>query len=85
MLFSTSGHSLNVVAAATRARDLGLTVWALSGPRPNPLADTAHEALSIDALATSTVQELHLVALHLVCAAFDRALVAVPMLNGAAS
>ena len=46
----------------------------MTGPRPNPLAEHSTEACSVDAPYTATVQELHLVALHIVCAAFDRAL-----------
>lgn len=74
VLLSTSGRSPNVVEAATRARDCGLTVWALTGPAPNPLADFAHEAIAVEAEFTATVQELHLVALHILCAALDSAL-----------
>ena len=43
----------------------------MTGPGPNPLADAADEALAVDAEATATVQEVHLVALHLLCAAVD--------------
>jgi D-sedoheptulose 7-phosphate isomerase len=71
---STSGTSANVLEAARRAHSLGLTVWAFTGPRPNPLAELADEALAVDAPFTATVQELHLVGLHLMCAAMDRAL-----------
>ncbi len=35
---STSGTSPNVIAAAKAGLDLGVTVWALTGPAPNPLA-----------------------------------------------
>ncbi len=73
VVLSTSGQSLNVVTAARRAGRTGLRVWALTGPRPSPLADVADEVLAVDAGSTATVQELHQVALHLVCAAFDRA------------
>jgi len=69
---STSGRSPNIVAAARRASGVGLRVWALTGPLPNPLADAADEVLSVEAGSTATVQELHQVALHLICAAFDR-------------
>jgi D-sedoheptulose 7-phosphate isomerase len=78
VLMSTSGSSRNIVAAAERGRACGLTVWALTGPRPNPLADAADEALCVDATFTATVQELHLVALHIVCAALDKELGASP-------
>ncbi len=73
-LLSTSGRSSNVVAAARRARAVGVTVWAFTGPAPNPLADAADEALCVDAPLTATVQELHLVGLHIVCAGLDAAL-----------
>jgi D-sedoheptulose 7-phosphate isomerase len=78
VLLSTSGRSPNAVAAARRAHDCGLTVLALTGPAPNPLAATADEAVCIDSAWTATVQECHLVALHLVCAAFDAAVLASP-------
>jgi len=78
VLFSTSGTSPNILEAACRGARAGLRVWALTGPRPNPLAEIADEALSVDAEYTATVQELHLVSLHILCAAFDRALGVVP-------
>ena len=71
---STSGRSPNVLAAAKRAHDSGLTVWAMTGPEPNPLAGTADEVLAIPAGSTAAVQEVHLVAVHAMCAAMDRAL-----------
>lgn len=74
VLLSTSGKSPNVVAAAQRGRALGLTVWAFTGPVPNPLSRYADETLSVPAPQTATIQELHLVALHIVCEAMDEAL-----------
>jgi len=74
VLMSTSGTSENIVEAAARGRANGLEVWALTGPRPNPLAERATECCAVDAPYTATVQELHLVALHILCGALDRAL-----------
>jgi D-sedoheptulose 7-phosphate isomerase len=74
VLMSTSGSSENVVEAARRGRAGGLHVWALTGPRPNPLAEEASECCAVDAPYTATVQELHLVALHILCGALDREL-----------
>jgi D-sedoheptulose 7-phosphate isomerase len=74
VLLSTSGTSHNVLAAARRGRECGLTVWGLTGRAPNPLAEAVHDALCVDAALTATVQELHLVALHVVCEALDAAL-----------
>ena len=74
LLLSTSGRSGNVVVAAQRARAAGMHVWALTGPAPNPLAALAHRSICADGPDTATVQEVHLVALHLVCEAMDLAL-----------
>ena len=77
VLLSTSGRSPNAVTAARRARTLGVTVFAFTGPTPNPLADEADDVLAVDSPWGATVQELHLVALHLVCASFDAAVMSV--------
>lgn len=82
VLMSTSGTSPNILEAARRGTLGGLTVWAFTGPRPNPLAQLADESLSVDAHYTATVQELHLVALHIMCAALDRALGVAPARSG---
>ena len=74
VLLSTSGSSANVLHAAKRAREVGVEVWAMTGPAPNPLAGLADEALTIPAPSTAAVQEVHLVAVHSLCAALDAAL-----------
>ncbi|MFI2511609.1 SIS domain-containing protein [Streptomyces sp. NPDC018972] len=84
MLLSTSGRSANLIAAAVTARRAGLRVWALTGPGPNPLAEAADEALCVAAGSTATVQETHLVAVHLLCECFDAA-VAAPLARSAAA
>ncbi len=75
---STSGRSPNVLAAVRAATSAGLTTWALTGPPPNALADLCDEAVQVEAVATATVQEVHLVAVHLLCAALDVALGVAP-------
>jgi D-sedoheptulose 7-phosphate isomerase len=72
LLLSTSGRSANLLAAASRATALGLRVLAMTGPAPNPLAGQADEAICVEAESTSIVQEVHLVAIHLLCEALDR-------------
>jgi D-sedoheptulose 7-phosphate isomerase len=71
---STSGCSPNVVAAAKAGLENGLTVWALTGPAPNPLAAMADAAIAVEAPTTATVQELHLSIVHALCLALDSAL-----------
>ncbi|MET7683432.1 SIS domain-containing protein [Streptomyces sp. NPDC005423] len=73
ILLSTSGASANLVAAARQAHRAGVGVLVLTGPAPNPLAGAADEALCVEAAASATVQELHLVAVHMLCESFDRA------------
>jgi type III pantothenate kinase len=71
VLLSSSGRSPNLLAAAHRARALGVQVWAMTGNRPNPLAERADEALAVRARATAVIQEVHLAAVHAICAAVD--------------
>ncbi len=68
---STSGRSGNVLAAMQAAREGGLTVWVMTGGGPNPMSEAADSAVTVEAPATATVQEVHQVALHLLCAAVD--------------
>ena len=79
---STSGASANVLAAAEAATAGGLVVWALTGPLPNELAALADDAVAVEADATATVQEIHQVAVHLLCAAVDDAVAAAAAAGG---
>ncbi|WP_459545451.1 D-sedoheptulose-7-phosphate isomerase [Nocardia sp. X0981] len=72
---STSGASANVVAAAKAGQDLGLRTWALTGPSPNPLAALCDDAIAIEDADVPTVQEMHLVLVHALCATLDETLV----------
>src|SRR6185295_7997227 len=74
---STSGRSPNVLAAVDAAREAGMRTWAMSGPPPNPLADACDDYLACPSDDSQVVQELHLVAVHLLCEYVDRALPAV--------
>jgi D-sedoheptulose 7-phosphate isomerase len=61
-----------VVAAVDAANAIGMSTWALTGEAANPLAEAADEIVQVPAADTATVQELHLVAVHLLCCAVDR-------------
>ena len=74
MAFSTSGTSANVLAAAKAAHEVGVEVWALTGPAPNPLAALSDSALAISAPTVATVQEIHLSVVHALCLALDEEL-----------
>ncbi len=68
---STSGRSPNLLRAVAVARGLGVTTWALTGPAPNPIADASHEYVDVGSESAAHVQECHLVAVHMLCAAVD--------------
>lgn len=74
ILLSTSGRSSNLLAAARTGHRAGLRTLAMTGPAPNPLRDLCDEAICIDHEKPAIVQEVHLVAIHLLCEAFDAAL-----------
>ena len=73
VLLSTSGRSENLLRAAAAGRECGATVLAMTGPAPNPLAERADDVLAVPG-CTATVQEAHLISVHLVCAAFEAAM-----------
>ncbi|MGC5019600.1 D-sedoheptulose-7-phosphate isomerase [Micromonospora sp. DT47] len=74
LLISTSGASANLLAAARAGREAGLRCWGFTGPAPNPLAEACHEVLAVASPESQVVQELHLVATHVLCEYVDRAL-----------
>jgi type III pantothenate kinase len=69
---STSGSSPNVLAAVRAARSCGMTTWALCGETPCELAGLCDDVVALPGPTSATVQELHMVALHMVCCAVDR-------------
>jgi D-sedoheptulose 7-phosphate isomerase len=77
ILLSTSGRSRNLIVAAEAAHARQLVTWALTGPLPNPLAMRCDDVLAIPA-DSPTVQELHLVAVHVLCEQVDAAVAALP-------
>ena len=79
LLLSTSGRSRNLLNAASTARELGVTTWALTGPGPNPLVDAVDDYIALPGISAN-VQEAQLVAVHAVCRAFDRE---IALLDGA--
>lgn len=67
LLLTTSGTSDNLRRAAAAARECGMFVWAMTGALPNPIATNCDAVLGVDTTSATTVQECHLVALHLLC------------------
>ena len=74
VLLSTSGGSVNLLRAAARAGEVGVATVAFTGASPNPLAGLADVTITVASRDTTVVQEVHLVAIHLLCAAIEAAL-----------
>jgi D-sedoheptulose 7-phosphate isomerase len=68
---STSGGSLNVVAAMTAAQDRGMTTIAMTGRRGRHFAETADHGLIAPSESTARAQEVHLLWGHGWCEAVD--------------
>ena len=64
---STSGNSLNVVQALSRARQLGLHTVALTGDNSNKLADIAEVVVRVPSNNTQHIQETHIAIGHILC------------------
>ncbi|GAA5512853.1 D-inositol-3-phosphate glycosyltransferase [Deinococcus carri] len=67
LAISTSGRSPNVVAALQAARRRGLTTLALLGGRGGDALALADLPLLVPSSDTPRIQEVHILALHLIC------------------
>jgi D-sedoheptulose 7-phosphate isomerase len=77
LAISTSGNSPNVVAAIEAAHARGVKVIALTGRDGGRMADVLggdDVEIRVPAQKTSRIQEVHLVVIHCLCDAIDRAL-----------
>ena len=72
MSLSSSGNSQNVVEAVKAAREMGVVSLSLTGPAPSALAALSDEVVAVPGESTSTVQEVHLVLVHIFCAGVDQ-------------
>ena len=70
VLLSTSGKSPNLLRAAQAAQAVGARTLAMTGPRPNPLAEAVDDAICIEG-PSANVQEAQLVLVHALCRAME--------------
>lgn len=73
ILHSTSGESANLLAAADRARSVGVGTAALLARGGGRLKDRVDLALVVPTDVTARAQEIHLAIGHLVCDVVERA------------
>jgi D-sedoheptulose 7-phosphate isomerase len=68
---STSGTSANVLNAAKAALSQDMRVLAMTSTHSTPLAKLSHRAIFSDSDDTALTQEMHIFAVHCVCAIVD--------------
>lgn len=64
---STSGRSANVIRALARAKARGLVTIGLCGAARTEMADLCDVLLDVPLNVTARIQEVHLVAAHIIC------------------
>lgn len=74
VLHSTSGESLNILAAARAARTKGARIMAFLGKGGGRLRDIVDDCIVIPSSETSRIQELHLAVEHVICGLVERQL-----------
>lgn len=65
--FSTSGNSLNVIKAMEKASSMSIKNIALTGKGGGKMARIADVSISIDETVTARIQEVHAIAVHMLC------------------
>ena len=65
--FSTSGSSLNIIAAARLAKEIGATVIAFTGKSDSELENISDVCFCADSKDTARSQEVHQLAYHIIC------------------
>jgi D-sedoheptulose 7-phosphate isomerase len=67
MVFSTSGNSPNIIAAAKTASKLGASVIGLTGQSGGKLMEFVDLLLNVPSDDTPRIQELHIMICHILC------------------
>jgi D-sedoheptulose 7-phosphate isomerase len=70
--FSTSGASKNILLAANHAKKKGATLIAFTGKKNSKLEKISDICFCANTLVTSSAQELHQLAYHMICMVIDK-------------
>lgn len=71
---STSGRSLNILAALKAARAHGLVAAGMTGAYASPMVEIAHPLIVVPSRTTARIQEMHGLIGHILCLSLERAL-----------
>jgi len=69
---STSGTSKNVVRALEAARSKGIITLGFTGENPGPMGTLCNHVLCAPSRKTSVIQQIHIVAAHIVCGLVEK-------------
>lgn len=70
---STSGNSKNILLAIEKARELGLYTIGLIGNQGGLMANNCHLSIIIPSNSTQSIQESHIMIIHILCSIIDEA------------
>jgi D-sedoheptulose 7-phosphate isomerase len=68
---STSGNSPNILLALKAAREKGITTVALTGNQGGKMVEWSDHILIVPSKDTPTIQETHILAIHIICDLVD--------------
>lgn len=71
LCLSSSGASQNIIAAAREGGHMGIRRYALTGMAASPLTEVVDYSLAFEAGDVASIQELHLIAIHVLCDAIE--------------
>ena len=71
---STSGNSENIVRACRVARESGMRVLGLTGQGEGRMNEFCHTVVAVPSGDTPSIQEVHLMVIHVVCEAVEEEL-----------
>ncbi len=71
---STSGHSANVLRALAAGRERQLVCLGFTGAQDGPMVEACDLLLQAPSARTPVVQQIHIVAAHVICALVERAM-----------
>lgn len=72
LAISTSGKSPNVLRALEAARSRGIVTLGFTGASAGPMGSLCDHILCVPSAKTSVIQQIHIVAAHLVCGLVEK-------------
>src|SRR6202035_5500210 len=82
---STSGRSPNIIAALQAAREMGLTTVGFTGSGPRAMAAFCDLCLCAPSDETPQIQQVHIVAAHVICGLVESELFGRPAASSASA